>query len=152
MVGKFHIVCSGCDRVNRISETADVTATPCSLCRQPLFHQRVPELGDTSLWRHIERSDIPVVVAVVDHGTARGRIYIESVLPEIARRLEPRVRVVRVDAECRAKLARRFGVGPAPAILMFRNGAAILTESAASVEPAELIRRLESVLAPAIAA
>jgi thioredoxin 2 len=62
MAATLHLVCPLCASVNRIPAERLAAAPRCGQCHQPLFTGDPIELTDASFRKHIERTDIPVVV------------------------------------------------------------------------------------------
>jgi thioredoxin 2 len=58
----LHIVCPHCDAVNRVPSTRLGQAPTCGKCQKELFTGQPTDLGSARFLKHIERSDIPVLV------------------------------------------------------------------------------------------
>ena len=59
---RSHIVCPHCDRTNRIPSARLHDAPKCGHCHQPLFTGKPLELDEASFSKHVQSSDVPVVV------------------------------------------------------------------------------------------
>lgn len=57
-----HVVCPHCEAVNRVPETRLQHQPRCGKCREPLFTGAPVELDDRNFSRHLNRSDLPLVV------------------------------------------------------------------------------------------
>jgi thioredoxin 2 len=57
----IHVVCPQCPAINRVRPDKLVVAK-CGQCGRPLFTGHSVELTSNAFGRHIERSEIPVVV------------------------------------------------------------------------------------------
>lgn len=62
MKNDLHLVCPHCQSINRVP-TAKLSEHPnCGRCQQPLFTGEPIELTTATFSRHVERSDLPLLV------------------------------------------------------------------------------------------
>jgi thioredoxin 2 len=65
-----------------------------------------------------------------------------------AARLEPRVRLARIDTEAEPALASRYGIRSIPTLILFAGGRELARQNGALVNPDQIIRWVEGALPP----
>ena len=139
-----HIVCSGCGAVNRIARTRLGDHPNCGKCHQPLFQGRPVELTAANFERQVGRSDIPVLVDFWAPWCGPCKMM-EPQFEQAARRLEPRLRLAKVDTEAEQSLGARFGIRSIPTLALFRSGREIARQAGA-MGAADIERWVQSYL------
>lgn len=121
MSDTLHVVCPRCEAVNRLP-AAKLAADPqCGRCHQLLFQGKPLELGPAGLARHLERSDLPLLVDFWAPWCGPCRMMAPA-FAQAAARLEPGVRLIKVNTEEAQELAGQFGIRSIPTLVLFRGG------------------------------
>jgi thioredoxin 2 len=121
MTDTKHIVCPHCDAVNRVPAEKLAEQPTCGKCKQALFTAHPVELNEQNFMHHITNSDIPVLVDFWAPWCGPCRMMAPS-YEKVAQRLEPEVRVVKLNTEEAQHLAEQFNIQSIPTLALFRNG------------------------------
>ena len=117
----LHIVCPQCDAVNRVPAARLAAEPVCGKCQQVLFTGRPLDLSSARFLKHIERSDIPVLVDFWAPWCGPCRTM-APFYEQATQRLEPRFRVVKVNTEESQDLGARFAIRSIPTLALFKGG------------------------------
>ena len=130
MADSLHIVCAHCTSVNRVPAHKLGLSGKCGKCRRPLFQGRPVALDSGAFQKHIERSHIPVLVDFWA-GWCGPCKMMAPVFEQAAARLEPNVRLAKVDTERNRELASRLGISGIPTLVLFDRGREVARTSGA---------------------
>ena len=138
MADTINVVCPDCDAVNRVpaSRLPETDKAVCGKCRSKLFAGRPVALDDVSRFQtHIEKSGLPVLVDFWAPWCGPC-LMMAPEFDKAAARLEPKLRLAKVNTEAAQNLGARFGVQAIPTMILFRNGREVARQSGAMQEAA----------------
>jgi thioredoxin 2 len=144
MSSPVHIVCPACSSRNRVPRERLGDSARCGKCKDSLFPGRPLDLNGQTFGRHVEGSDIPLVVDFWAPWCAPCRMM-EPAFKEAAARLEPRARLAKVNTDKEQALAGSFGIKGIPTTVVFKGGREVDRKSGA-LDGASLLSWIESFL------
>ena len=127
----LHIVCPHCDAVNRLPQSRLREQPACGKCQKDLFTGQPVDLASARFLKHVERSDIPVLVDFWAPWCGPCR----SMAPfyaQAAKTLEPAFRVVKVNTEASPDLGARFNIRSIPTLALFVGGVEVARQPRAT--------------------
>jgi len=137
----LHVVCGHCHTTNRLPRARLADQPACGSCKAPLFSGHPIALDGAGFERHVASSDLPVVVDFWAPWCGPCRAMAPA-WEQAAARLEPRVRLAKLDTEAEPGIAQRFGIRSIPTIVLFRNGREVARQSGALSLP-QILRWVE---------
>jgi len=125
-----HIVCPHCDAVNRVPEDKLIDDPTCGKCKQALFTAHPVELNANNFATHIARSDVPVLVDFWAPWCGPCRMMAPA-YAQAAQRLEPNIRVVKLDTEQAQQIAAQYNIRSIPTLALFKGGKEVSRQAGA---------------------
>ncbi len=118
-------VCPHCGAANRAPEEKDPRAAKCGRCAKALFAAQPIEVDASELRRH--RASTKGAAVLVDVwapwcGPCRA---MAPQFSAAAGKLEPDVRLLKLNSEAEPQAASELGVSGIPALLLFKDGQAV---------------------------
>ena len=125
-----NVVCPACAAVNRIPGERLGDKPRCGKCSKPLFTGHPLELDSASFERHLQRSELPLVVDFWADWCGPCKMMAPA-FAQAAGELEPRVRLAKVDTEAQQAIAARYTIRSIPTLILFRDGREVARQAGA---------------------
>ena len=121
MSNAVHVVCAGCNAVNRVPRERLGEGAKCGKCHAALFAGVPLVLDEDAFVRQVSRSDLPLVVDFWAPWCGPCRIMAPA-FEEAARILDPQARLIKINTEEAQGLASRLGIRSIPTLAVFKGG------------------------------
>ena len=124
------VACPTDASLNRVPRAKLDRNPKCGRCHNLLFQGKAVELKAANFDTHAFKSDLPIVIDFWAEWCGPCRMMTPN-FEAAAPRLEPRVRLGKLDTEAEPAIAGRYGIRSIPSMIMIRKGQEIARTSGA---------------------
>ena len=124
------IACPTDASLNRVPRAKLDQKPKCGRCHNPLFQGKAVELNAANFDSHTLKSDVPIVIDFWAEWCGPCRMMTPN-FEVAATRLEPRVRLGKLDTGAEPAMAQRYGIRGIPSMVMIRKGREVARTSGA---------------------
>lgn len=124
------VACPTDASLNRVPRAKLDRNPKCGRCHNPLFQGKAVELNAANFDSHTLKSDVPIVIDFWAEWCGPCRMMSPSFEMAVPR-LEPRVRLGKLDTEAEPAIAQRYGIRGIPSMVMIRRGQEVARTSGA---------------------
>ena len=128
MTESLIVACPSCNTLNRAPRDKLASGGKCGHCKSPLFSGHPVALDATSFDPHAVKSDIPLLVDFWAPWCGPCKAMAPH-FEKAAGRLEPTVRLAKINTDDEQPLAGQFGIRGIPTLILFKHGREIGRQS-----------------------
>jgi thioredoxin 2 len=118
-------------------------APKCGKCHNPLFNGQPQEVTASAFKKHIEHDEIPMLVDFWAPWCGPCKMMTPA-FQQAAARLEPRVRLLKVNTEAEQQLGAQFNIRSIPTLALFHKGREVARQAGA-MGAADIVRWTQNV-------
>ncbi len=119
-MSKIKIVCPNCHKTNALPSDREVKKANCGNCGHSLLDTHPVSLDENSFDKHIQNSDIPVVVDFWAPWCGPCRMMAPN-FESAASNFPLKAQFAKVNTEDHPYLSQRFGIRGIPTTIIFKN-------------------------------
>jgi thioredoxin 2 len=127
----MHLVCPHCGAINRIPAGKPAGQAKCGACKRPLFDGHPAAATTASFDKHLRSDGVPLLVDFWADWCGPCKMMAPH-FARAAERLEPAVRLLKVDTEAEPALAARYGIRSIPTLMLFKDGKVLAQQAGAT--------------------
>lgn len=135
------LVCPSCQSINRVPAAKLAAGPRCGSCHAPLFTGQPVEVDAAGFDRHLKHDQIPVLADLWAPWCGPCRAM-APIFVQAAGRLEPHMRLIKLNADTAPDILARFGVRSIPTLLLSRNGK-IIAQTAGAMPLEQMLQWVE---------
>ncbi|HUW80657.1 MAG TPA: thioredoxin TrxC [Acidocella sp.] len=133
-----NLVCPACSAINRVPSERLAQAPRCGVCHKPLFTAHPVEVDEAGLERHLRNDGIPVLVDIWAPWCGPC-VSMAPHYEQAAAQLEPKVRLLKLNADTAPKTMTGYAVRSIPTLLLFTGGN-LLAQNAGAMATAQIVQ------------
>ena len=135
----LHVVCPFCHTTNRLQQAHLESAPNCGKCKKLLFSGKPVELDDTTFAQHVSRDQVPLLVDFWAPWCGPCQ-QMAPAYEQAAFRLEPHVRVAKVNTDLAQAVAQRYRIRSIPTLILFVEGREVARQAGAITSASQIVQ------------